>query len=177
MSASPARPHFGTAGAFLRRYNVALGSTVWRNGNKGGGSLLRGGAAGGAAGVGGAAGGGRVGGRRGRASTLLAQAVATKAAGGSEADEVLLTISTGEIVLGAAVAHSLPFRLLLTPVRGAGQPRAADFDTRYRGAHLEQTARLGRRTGSARSNDCFGEVESRSHAPARPSERGVLSLA
>ena len=39
---------------------------------------------------------------------------------------------TGALTLQhGAPPLSLPFRLLLTPVRGAGQPRLADFATRY----------------------------------------------
>eukprot|EP00965_Chrysotila_dentata_P056504 1874710-Pleurochrysis_carterae.AAC.1 len=44
---------------------------------------------------------------------------------------VVLEVSTGEIELHADSPLELQWRLMLTPVRGAGQPLVADFETRY----------------------------------------------
>ena len=105
------------------QYNVALGSAVWYNKNAGGATIRVQPAPRAAAArrrlVGRAESRGRGGGGGG---------------GGREAaaDVALLTVFTGPLTLQhGAEPLSLPFRLLLTPVRGAGQPRLADFATRY----------------------------------------------
>ena len=104
------------------QFNVALGSTVWYNKNAGGASIrverpsggflrrLRGG-------MGGRGDQGGMGGAAGDA--------------GDAGEVAMLTVYTGRLVVARGAPVTLPARLLLTPVRGAGMPRVADFATRY----------------------------------------------
>ena len=87
------------------QYNVALGSTKWYNQNRGG-------------------------------ATVRVQPASGRSAGRRQSenyagDVAMLTVYTGAVSLGAGASLTLPARLLLTPVRGAGEPRMADFATRY----------------------------------------------
>ena len=86
------------------QFNVALGSREWYNHNRGG------------------------------ASVVEASSVEEGGGGGAGGDPVvMLTVFTGPLAAPLVPGQrlKLSWRLLLTPVRGAGGPPVADFGTRY----------------------------------------------
>ena len=126
------------------QFNVALGSVVWQNGNRGSASvsdtLLE------------RRRGYRAAGADGNAeqrevedtadsdgAVVSAGAAAREGGGGGDEVVALLRVSTGRLAItGGGKGMVLRWRLLLTPVRNAGASARADFDTRY--VHLTRYA-------------------------------------
>ena len=94
------------------QFNVALGSREWFNANRGGASVVERPPSVEERGGGGAGGEGE---------------------GGGAGAVVMLTVFTGRLAAPLVPGQrlKLSWRLLLTPVRGAGAPPVADFGTRY----------------------------------------------
>ena len=90
------------------QYNVALGSSVWNNANRGSAAITV-----------------------LPVSARKRRRLRTRLSTGEPPGVASLVISSGEVTLQRAVPLKLPFRLLLTPVRGAGKELRADFSTRY----------------------------------------------
>ena len=120
------------------QYNVALGSAVWFNRNKGGATVKLMGPS--------------VVARLRQLRQLSSSSTAAAAdngggGGGGGARVAMVTIYTGMIRVSALEPLVLPLRLLLTPVRGAGGPRTADFDTRY--FHMQRFTTVAKATSAA----------------------------
>ena len=117
------------------QYNVALGSTAWANRHAGGATVQ----------LEPASTRPTLGGARRR--RLARRGAVPDPAGSGGGQVAVLSVFTGALVVGAAEPILLPFRLLLTPVRGAGLPHAADFGTRY--FHMQRYTTVAQATAAA----------------------------
>ena len=107
------------------QFNVALGSREWFNANRGGASVVEQRSVEGGGDEGGCGGDGT------KEDCLHGGGEGVN--GSSGAAVVMLTVFTGRLAapLKPGQRLKLSWRLLLTPVRGAGAPPIADFGTRY----------------------------------------------
>ena len=106
------------------QFNVALGSQVWYNQNRGGASV-----------------------KVQQAAVSGGRRFQSDASSASSEKVAMLTVYTGTLKVMSGSPVTLPARILLTPVRGAGEPRLADFATRY--FHMQRYTTVDDATSAA----------------------------